>query len=172
MNVSLSWEENYGDQQQRIFSCDQLGLNTVTTQRNVLVLGLIQTSAESAMYIFVFLWTPVLLSASSDLPLGLVFSTFMVCIMAGSQVSSWLYLGGVSHLVIVRRCLFIMAVSLTLASLSSNISVTTSFFSFLVLELAIGYSNTIQKISPSILFYNFEISCLRLLLPSHLQPTE
>ena len=142
LNVSLSWEENYGDHQQRIFSCDHLGLNTVTTQRNVLVLGLVQTSAESAMYIFVFLWTPVLLSTSSDLPLGLVFSTFMVCIMAGSQVSSWLYLAGVSHLVIVRRCLFIMAVSLTLASLSANISVTTSFFSFLVLELAIGLSNT------------------------------
>ena len=114
-------------------------MTTILSDRNVLVVGLMQTCAESAMYIFVFLWTPVLHSSSSPLPLGLVFSTFMVCLMLGSQVTSCLYQqGSFSHLVIVRSGLLVMGVSLSLASLS--ISVSVSFFSFLVFELAIGDS--------------------------------
>eukprot|EP00241_Pyramimonas_parkeae_P016194 CAMPEP_0114276252 /NCGR_PEP_ID=MMETSP0059-20121206/138_1 /TAXON_ID=36894 /ORGANISM="Pyramimonas parkeae, Strain CCMP726" /LENGTH=517 /DNA_ID=CAMNT_0001396239 /DNA_START=93 /DNA_END=1645 /DNA_ORIENTATION=- len=50
---------------------------------------------ESALYVFVFLWTPVLearaevqgrASPSSEIPHGLIFSLFMCCKMAGSQV--------------------------------------------------------------------------------------
>ena len=39
------------------------------------------------MYIFVFLWTPVL-DTGSPVPLGMVFSCFMVCIMVGSALFS------------------------------------------------------------------------------------
>ena len=47
---------------------------------------------EACMYIFVFLWTPVLTSGSKsgeqDPPLGMAFSAFMVCIMIGSSIFS------------------------------------------------------------------------------------
>ena len=89
------------------------------------------------MYIFVFLWTPVLRHHSPGLPLGLVFSTFMVCIMLGSQVSVWLHQRGLSHLLVIRRSLLVMAVSLTVTSFSSNFASLT-FCSFLVFEVAIG----------------------------------
>ena len=68
----------------------------------VLLLGSCQALLESCMYIFVFLWTPVLaqlvtihLSLRSlqvldtgATPLGMVFSCFMVCIMVGSALFS------------------------------------------------------------------------------------
>lgn len=41
------------------------------------------------MYIFVFMWTPALQAGSDeDPPFGLIFSTFMVCCMAGSSLFS------------------------------------------------------------------------------------
>ena len=49
---------------------------------------------EACMYIFVFLWTPVLTSGNGtksdeqDPPLGMAFSAFMVCIMIGSSIFS------------------------------------------------------------------------------------
>ena len=52
----------------------------------VLLLGSCQALLESCMYIFVFLWTPVLDTGST--PLGMVFSCFMVCIMVGSALFS------------------------------------------------------------------------------------
>ena len=48
----------------------------ILADRAVLVLGLVQTAAETSMYIFVFLWTPVLDTGAT--PLGMVFSCFMV----------------------------------------------------------------------------------------------
>ena len=45
----------------------------------VLLLGSCQALLESCMYIFVFLWTPVLDTGST--PLGMVFSCFMVNII-------------------------------------------------------------------------------------------
>jgi hypothetical protein len=49
------------------------------------LLGSLQTVFEASMYIFVFLWSPVLEKTSpSSPPFGLIFSTFMVCIMLGS----------------------------------------------------------------------------------------
>ena len=42
----------------------------------ILLLGCVQSLLESCMYIFVFLWTPVLDTGAT--PLGMVFSCFMV----------------------------------------------------------------------------------------------
>ena len=50
----------------------------------ILLLGIIQTIIETVMYIFVFLWTPVLDPAKP--PLGMVFACFMVAIMIGSSI--------------------------------------------------------------------------------------
>jgi len=62
----------------------------VLSNRSVLLLGITSACFESSMYIFVILWTPALSPSSSSvsLPCGLIFSTFMVCCMAGSCVYS------------------------------------------------------------------------------------
>ena len=45
----------------------------------VLLLGVIQSCFEAAMYIFVFLWTPALAAGSRrKIPHGLIFASFMV----------------------------------------------------------------------------------------------
>lgn len=54
----------------------------------LLVLGLTQTCFEGSMYLFVFIWVPSLQEASSSagsgLPLGYIFSSFMISMMLGS----------------------------------------------------------------------------------------
>ena len=64
--------------------CD--GLRQIFSDASILMLGVLQTVVESCMYIFVFLWTPVL--AGSDPPYGMVFAAFMVAIMIGSSLFS------------------------------------------------------------------------------------
>jgi hypothetical protein len=52
-----------------------------------LVLGLTQTCFEGSMYLFVFLWVPSLQDAGgAGLPLGYIFSAFMISMMLGSIV--------------------------------------------------------------------------------------
>jgi MFS transporter, MFS domain-containing protein family, molybdate-anion transporter len=76
-----------------IFSQWDLGLT---------LLGLLQTLFEASMYIFVFLWSPVLEHSSTTLPpFGLIFSTFMVCIMLGSFFFKYLRSKNVSFATIL-----------------------------------------------------------------------
>ena len=66
------------------------GAQLIWTNRPILWIGIVQSIIESCMYIFVFLWTPVLLiPKNNEVPLGMIFSCFMVCIMIGSSIFSW-----------------------------------------------------------------------------------
>lgn len=66
---------------------------------DILSCGIISSLFEGSMYIFVFMWTPALTTLSKaelvngeeefeGLPFGIIFSTFMVCCMAGSSIFS------------------------------------------------------------------------------------
>ena len=59
---------------------------------DLLILGLVQTFFEGSMYIFVFAWVPSLqqASASSSLPLGYIFSSFMMSMMLGSLIYTFI----------------------------------------------------------------------------------
>ncbi len=55
----------------------------------VLLLGLVQSLFEGSMYTFVFMWTPALQAKSDEeLPFGVIFASYMVCVMIGSAVFS------------------------------------------------------------------------------------
>ena len=77
-----TWPENYGSRRnlKLLSSCDE-GLRQILRDRKIFLLGCIQTSVESCMYIFVFLWTPVMMPVEP--PFGMVFACFMVSIMIG-----------------------------------------------------------------------------------------
>ena len=77
-----TWPENYGNRKNlKIFSsCDE-GLRQILRNRKIFLVGCIQTAVESCMYIFVFLWTPVMMPIQP--PFGMVFACFMVAIMIG-----------------------------------------------------------------------------------------
>ena len=101
--IYTQWRENYGtaDAVARANSgWDNFkkAWTLVVTSERVMLLGVIQSAFESAMFIFVFMWTPALESAlrtasvstgvggaAPALPHGVVFAGFMVCTMIGSK---------------------------------------------------------------------------------------
>eukprot|EP01038_Epipyxis_sp_PR26KG_P011573 gene11573-15496_t len=98
--VSLTWQENYGNQQLNMLASLSKGFDLVRKDSRIAALGLGQSCYEGAMYTFVFMWTPALKSnaeksaetagetyvdATSQY-LGLIFAVFMICVMIGSTI--------------------------------------------------------------------------------------
>ncbi|KJA17597.1 hypothetical protein HYPSUDRAFT_46222 [Hypholoma sublateritium FD-334 SS-4] len=92
--IRSTWGENYGGgggvASGDMFQIKRMGQawSIVRNDPLLMVLGLTQTCFEGSMYLFVFLWVPALqeaaLPASLPLPLGYIFSAFMVSMMLGS----------------------------------------------------------------------------------------
>lgn len=119
----------------------------------LLVLGLRQTCFEGSMYIFVFLWVPSMQEASppgAQLPLGYIFSAFMVSMMIGSVV----YTSVVSHslprsdapLVLHAKLasLNCLVASLALACSFSTSLPQSRFWSFCLFEACVGVYYPVQ----------------------------
>ena len=84
--ASLRWSERYGDQQTTAGVSLARSWSTIWRSRTLLTLGLVNSLYETALYVFVFLWTPSLeRRAHHQIAHGLVFSIFMLCKMVGSQ---------------------------------------------------------------------------------------
>ena len=104
--ASSLWEENYGEQknsdgEQKSGESSAAGalkgaFSTTIRSPDILSCGIISSLFEGSMYIFVFMWTPALTALVEEemgdkfdgLPFGVIFSTFMVCCMAGSSIFS------------------------------------------------------------------------------------
>ncbi|NP_001121281.1 molybdate-anion transporter precursor [Xenopus laevis] len=138
--VIREWDENYGQTSSFRRVCGD-GLRCLLRDRRVLLLGTIQALFESVVYIFIFLWTPVL--DPHNAPLGIAFSSFM----AASAVGSSLY-----HLATSKKyhlqpmhvlCLSILMVFFSLFMLTFSTAPgqehpTESLLAFLLIELACG----------------------------------
>jgi len=93
-----TWNENYGDVSETqstsspgFLSIFQCALQTCIRNKEILICGLVASLFEGSMYIFVFMWTPILTDLSADdasIPFGLIFATFMVSCMVGSSLFS------------------------------------------------------------------------------------
>lgn len=93
--VALTWTENYGDSRQSVAGGFAAAWTTLVSDEKIILVGIIQSCFESAMYLMVFSWTPALQSASDasstgEIPHGMIFSSFMVSIMIGSSVFTFL----------------------------------------------------------------------------------
>lgn len=143
--AALLWEENYGEQQDNSNSTGKSnhwydGLKnayTVTIRsRDIFLCGIISSLFEGSMYIFVFMWTPALKTdASTELPFGLIFSTFMVSCMAGSSLFSIL----VSQYKVELLAVGVFGVgccSMMLVTLGSTD--TLSYTGMLLFEMCVG----------------------------------
>ncbi|CAD5121005.1 unnamed protein product [Dimorphilus gyrociliatus] len=71
------------DNSQRKFSFLP-AIRELAEQPEVLTLGVLEALFESSMAIFVFVWTPVLTPPSPSY--GIIFSTFMICVLIGGAV--------------------------------------------------------------------------------------
>ncbi|NXT24260.1 MFSD5 protein, partial [Syrrhaptes paradoxus] len=78
-----NWDENYGEKRAFSKTCGD-GLRRLLSDRRVLLLGTVQALFESVIYIFIFLWTPVL--DPHGAPLGIVFAAFMASSALGSAL--------------------------------------------------------------------------------------
>lgn len=70
------------------------GIATILSNKRILSLGLASCFFEGSMYLFIFFWSAALKSAraragsTEELPFGLIFSSFMCSMMAGSAFFS------------------------------------------------------------------------------------
>ncbi|XP_043224502.1 molybdate-anion transporter-like [Amphibalanus amphitrite] len=137
--VSAQWQENYGNQQINLRRSYINGLRTILASEVVALLGLIQSLFESVMYMFVFLWTPIL--DPSQPPLGMVFSCFMVCIMMGSSLNTLLMGRGMRPERVLTLAVAINIVCMLVCTVATGPGAAMpglAFAAFLFLELAVG----------------------------------
>lgn len=136
--IARTWCENYGNVSNNLRKSCMDGLRTIIFREEVLFLGVVQSLFEANMYIFVFQWTPILDHDST--PLGMVFATFMVCIMIGSSLYAILlhkkYPEEVLLTFSVLTALLSMAICIITTGNDQYVSIT--YTAFLVLEVAVG----------------------------------
>mmetsp|Transcript_2194 Transcript_2194/g.3103 ORF Transcript_2194/g.3103 Transcript_2194/m.3103 type:complete len:505 (-) Transcript_2194:209-1723(-) len=139
--ISVLWSENYGNGSQTSSGFFAV-LKQVSSSKLILCLGLTQACCEGAMYSFIFLWTPALRQKKVDgqepLPLGKIFSTFMVCSMLGSQVFSICVKNGISEERIMFMTLLIATFSLVLGPIDDVVGTSLMYLGFLMFEVCIG----------------------------------
>ncbi|ELT95975.1 hypothetical protein CAPTEDRAFT_167222 [Capitella teleta] len=137
--VSSQWNENYSAQKAPFKKTCMDGLQTIFTDPKIFLIGIITALFESVMYIFVFIWTPVLDPGHPSL--GIIFSSYMVCIMIGSAIFQLM----VTRKVPVRNLLtfaivtaFIANVMCIFATHHSSPNRNLAFVSFLIIEISVG----------------------------------
>uniref|UniRef100_A0A2P2I4U8 Molybdate-anion transporter n=1 Tax=Hirondellea gigas TaxID=1518452 RepID=A0A2P2I4U8_9CRUS len=136
--IIKTWPENYGNVSNNVGKSCMEGLKTIIFKEEILFLGIVQSLFEANMYIFVFQWTPIL--DRENTPLGMIFSTFMVCIMIGSSLYAILL-----HKKFTEEKLLSLSVVMAIVSMGICISTTgnddliyVTYAAFLLLEISVG----------------------------------
>ena len=152
----MLWEENYGSQEDESNNNEtqdhdkakaawydglRNALHTTLQNREILLCGIISSLFEGSMYIFVFMWTPIMKSLaekageSTDLPFGLIFATFMVCCMTGSSIFSIF----VEKYSVEQLGVTVFGVgAFAMAVVALEISETMSFLGMNLFEICVG----------------------------------
>jgi len=134
--IASRWSENYGQSVGGGGANFRTALSTIIENRKVLLCGLIASSFESSMFIFVFNWTPCLMEADQPVPpFGHIFTGFMIFCLLGTRVYAYL----VGALSVEQIGLLIIAVSAAChLSVFLFQSVMIRFTAFLVFEACVG----------------------------------
>merc|ERR1719424_2772391 len=134
--IFKSWNENFGQNAGGGGGDFGSALKVIMQKKQVLFCGLIASSFESSMFIFVFNWTPCLMEEGQPTPpFGHIFSCFMIMCMLGSRIFS--YLVGVMPIEQIGVLTMVVAAgSHMMVVLSSD--VTIRFFAFLAFEACVG----------------------------------
>ena len=159
------WEENYGSspneqdgernsgeddshghdgdaKNQRVWYAGLRNALTVTLRnKDIMLCGIISSLFEGSMYIFVFMWTPLLKTLarnqgmSDNLPFGLIFATFMVCCMTGSSIFSIV----VEKFPVEKLGIVVFGIgSVAMAIVALEISDSVSFVGMNLFEVCVG----------------------------------
>lgn len=141
--IACLWEENYGEEgsaenassmMQNIREAGSL----LVTDKNMILLCLVVSCFEGAMFAFVFNWTPALESKSIPPPHGVIFALFMMACMIGASVAT--IIG--DSVKPVMRLVATFAIGILCFTLLSNVGsegyLITSFVAFLLFEFCVG----------------------------------
>ncbi len=137
--VLHQWEENYAKQPPDFAKSCAQGLREIVNEPKISTLGIIQSLFESAMCIFIFLWTPVLAPAKPSF--GITFSSFMVCILIGNALFQLITSRGVSCLQSLTTAVFMALIGYILcigATDPQSPNRSLAFVAFLLIEIAVG----------------------------------
>lgn len=153
LGARFLWDENYGDngtqpdekpderkREGKWYSGLKDALVTTMRNRDIMLCGIISSLFEGSMYIFVFMWTPVLKAfienpTLDELPFGLIFSTFMVFCMTGSSLFSIL----VGKYSVEKLAIAIFAVgALAMGIVALAVNETISFLGMNLFEITVG----------------------------------
>jgi len=134
--VSSKWSENYGQSDGQSGGNFGKALGAILDDKKILLCGLICSSFESSMFIFVFNWTPCLMEPDQPVPpFGHIFTGFMIFCLLGTRVYAYV----ASTLAVEQIGLLVMIVSVAChltVFLVSNVMVR--FVAFLVFEMCVG----------------------------------
>jgi MFS transporter, MFS domain-containing protein family, molybdate-anion transporter len=150
VGAQFLWGENYGEDDTNQATNEKgrgkwhdglkNALTTTMRNRDVFICGIISSLFEGSMYIFVFMWTPLLKSFldpkdDGDLPFGLIFACFMVNCMTGSSLFSIL----VEKYPVEKLGIAIFAVGASaMAIVCFEINSTMSFLGMNLFEITVG----------------------------------
>lgn len=134
--IQTTWEENYGAKSVKIVKPCLESLRLIIKNSQILLIGAITSLFESVMYIFVFLWTPVLDPAHP--PLGIVFACFMACVMIGSLLFDAAISRKISPMNVIAASIVMGVGANVMSSLASANHPRKTFLAFLLLEFACG----------------------------------
>jgi len=153
------WEENYGENKDgmkgrsSIYSQFIDGWTTTIKDSRVWKIGFTQALSEGAMYTFVFMWVPTLLSLDppGGVPTGCVFSSLMMAITIGGAIFppfqaliSSVYSKTFSSEILASLIYLVAAISMAIpaAGMSGMLQLEDCFIitviSFLTMELCVG----------------------------------
>lgn len=117
---------------------------TLASNSKIALCGLTVVAFESCVYIHVFLWTPMLEQSISPaygesnkaLPHGVVYSSFMACVIIGSSIYQHLFENQYQPEDLLLGTCVIAGASMTVCAISSDH--TLIFLSFLCFEMCYG----------------------------------
>ena len=134
--ISSRWAENYGESDRQTGGGFGKALSAILGDKKILLCGLICSSFESSMFIFVFNWTPCLMEPDQPVPpFGHIFTGFMIFCLLGTRVYAYLS----NKLAVEQIGLIVMLVSVAChltVYLSENVQVR--FVAFLAFEACVG----------------------------------
>ncbi|CEG42287.1 Predicted sugar transporter [Plasmopara halstedii] len=141
--IIVSWPENYGamveyKQKNACVTEDKFSRDEIVLTNNSYALGICYSLFEGAVYVFVFLWFPSLQAVvpNGDMPGGLVFSCFMLCIAIGGKLFSVISNFGIREEMLLLATTAASVVALLIPTVSNDYRWILG--GFLVFEICVG----------------------------------
>lgn len=155
VGIQQLWSENYGEGMSEKRQHEGR-VHTTLSDPRILALGLTTTLFEGSMYLFVFFWSPALISSravadnNAPPPFGIIFSCFMCAMMLGSLTSSAIKPGTSNDAARVMLTILALASYALLVPVLQKMEIVT-FWSFALFEVCVGiYFPTMSRLKSEI----------------------